>query len=461
MNTRIKIIKESITNIKADAIVNAANEGLWEGGGVCGAIFKVAGSAELTKACQKIRHCDTGKAVITPGFKSKAKYIIHAVGPVYDADNVKLVGSQLYDAYKNSLILARDNNIHSIAFPLISAGIFGYPMKDAWKKALRACLNWEAKNLDYQLDIYFTILNDGFIEAGKGILNSLLADTDKPEKTADTKEERTKKLIAIFNDTAKQVKTNPILIEETKKSRNKNRLYLEEYVAEIHEKKTDKIDIEVVNDRTFNVASKYVWNRNSKVAALNLANCKHPGGGVLKGSVAQEEGLCRMSNLYQCLDTPYNKKHYYYPNRNLDDMGSDSVIYTPNVTVFKTDVLYSVNLEQKDWYQVNVLTCAAPRFYSKDNLPVDLIYKVQKKRIKNILEVAIDNDIDVLILGAFGCGAFNNPPEVVAKAFKELLIDQGYGYCFKKVIFAIIKDKNDQGNYEAFKEVMEEGSKKK
>ena len=70
-----------ITDLKTDAIVNAANSGLWAGGGVCGAIFKVAGYKELENACKKIGHCDTGNAVITPGFASNAKYIIHAVGP--------------------------------------------------------------------------------------------------------------------------------------------------------------------------------------------------------------------------------------------------------------------------------------------------------------------------------------------------------------------------------------------
>ena len=77
----IEIRKTSITDLDTDVIVNAANEGLWAGGGVCGAIFKKAGYDQLQEACSKIGHCDTGSAVITPGFHLKAKYIIHAVGP--------------------------------------------------------------------------------------------------------------------------------------------------------------------------------------------------------------------------------------------------------------------------------------------------------------------------------------------------------------------------------------------
>ena len=77
----IQIQKISITELAVDAIINAANDGLWAGGGVCGAIFKAAGYEQLQEACKKIGHCDTGSAVITPGFNLKAKYIIHAVGP--------------------------------------------------------------------------------------------------------------------------------------------------------------------------------------------------------------------------------------------------------------------------------------------------------------------------------------------------------------------------------------------
>lgn len=441
----IKIIKKSITDISVDAIVNAANEHLAEGGGVCGYIFKAAGSKELTSACDKIGFCPTGSAVITPGFKSKAKYIIHAVGPVYHPDFEKMVGSQLYDAYKNSLELAKENNCHSIAFPLISAGIFGYPVKSAWNKALKACTNWEAKNKnkDYDLTIYFTVLDDKILKVGNEVYQSIVGKKDFVV--------RDKTLVQIFTDTMNKVNTDPILKEATLKSKNKNRLYLEGFESEIKPIKNKHFNIEVVDDRSFNCASKY---SGEKVAVLNFANSKHPGGGVLTGCIAQEEGLCRMSNLFACLNTPYLLKHYYQANQCLNHIGSDSVIYTPNVTVFKTDEKYSKDLDQKDWYRVNVLSCAAPRYYSDTDLPLEEIYNVQSKRIKNILEVAIDNDIDVLILGAFGCGAFHNPNTVVAKVFKELLINKGYSKYFKKVVFAIIKDDKTDGNYQVFKEVL-------
>ncbi len=135
--SQIKIQKIGITKLETDAIVNAANEGLWEGGGVCGAIFAEAGSKELTAACNAIGGCKTGNAVITPGFNLPAKYIIHAVGPRWRGGNSN-EPRLLYSAYKQSLTVAIENDIHSIGFPLISAGIFGYPVNQAWRKAIQA-----------------------------------------------------------------------------------------------------------------------------------------------------------------------------------------------------------------------------------------------------------------------------------------------------------------------------------
>ena len=168
----IEIKKMGITNVKADAVVNAANDGLWEGGGVCGAIFKAAGSTELTKACNKIGGCKTGNAVITPAFNLPAKYIIHAVGPVWhggDQNEPKL----LYSAYKQSLIVAKDNGCHSIVFPLISAGIFGYPVNQAWKKALQACIDFINSNPDYDIKILFAVLSDSVLSVGQDTLAEL------------------------------------------------------------------------------------------------------------------------------------------------------------------------------------------------------------------------------------------------------------------------------------------------
>ncbi len=179
----IEIKKIGITKLDTDAVVNAANTGLWEGGGVCGYIFHDAGSAEMTAACQKIGHCDEGSAVITPGFKLPAKYVIHAVGPRWSGgehNEPKL----LYSAYKQSLLLAKDNNLHSIGFPLISAGIFGYPVDKAWRKAIQACKDFIDANQDYEIKVVFAVLDDKIKSVGESTINEIVGDSLKDDETA-------------------------------------------------------------------------------------------------------------------------------------------------------------------------------------------------------------------------------------------------------------------------------------
>lgn len=171
-DSSIEIKKIGITRLDTDAIVNAANEGLQAGGGVCGAIFKEAGCVELTKACNAIGGCKTGNAVITSGFGLPAKYIIHAVGPVWNGgkqNEPKL----LYSAYKQSLLIAKENGCHSIGFPLISAGIFGYPKDQAWRKAIQACQDFIKNNPDYEMKIIFAVLDDEIKAIGERVLNDL------------------------------------------------------------------------------------------------------------------------------------------------------------------------------------------------------------------------------------------------------------------------------------------------
>ncbi|MCR4705252.1 MAG: macro domain-containing protein [Lachnospiraceae bacterium] len=162
----IEIRKIGITQLDTDAVVNAANTGLWEGGGVCGFIFRDAGSKEMTEACQKIGHCDEGSAVITPGFRLPAKHVIHAVGPRWSGGEHG-EPQLLYSAYKQSLLLAKENGLHSIGFPLISAGIFGYPVDKAWRKAIQACNDFIRDNPDYEIKIVFAVLDDEILAIGE------------------------------------------------------------------------------------------------------------------------------------------------------------------------------------------------------------------------------------------------------------------------------------------------------
>jgi O-acetyl-ADP-ribose deacetylase (regulator of RNase III) len=123
-----------ITTLQVDAIVNAANSGLAPGGGVCGAIHRAAGP-ELARACAQVAPCPTGEARLTPGFRLPARFVIHAVGPVWQGGQR---GEQelLASAYRSSLQLAREEGLQSIAFPAISTGIYGYPLREATQVAV-------------------------------------------------------------------------------------------------------------------------------------------------------------------------------------------------------------------------------------------------------------------------------------------------------------------------------------
>ena len=165
----IEIRKTSITGLDTDAVVNAANDGLWAGGGVCGAIFQAAGYEQLQEACRRIGHCDTGSAVITPGFKLKAKYIIHAVGPRWK-DGKHQEPEQLFGAYYKALELAAAHGCRSVGFPLISAGIFGYPVQGAWQQAIGACRAFLDQHKEASLDIVFAVLSDEILEIGRKVL---------------------------------------------------------------------------------------------------------------------------------------------------------------------------------------------------------------------------------------------------------------------------------------------------
>lgn len=170
MKSTIEVKQVGITDLDVDVIVNAANSQLQRGGGVCGAIFYEAGSDELTKACDEISECNTGEAVITPGFNLKSDYIIHAVGPVWNGGNSN-EEELLYSAYENSLKLAKEYDCHSIGFPVISSGIYGYPKKDAWEIAVTACNDFINDNPNYTINITFAVLSDESRLMGEAVIH--------------------------------------------------------------------------------------------------------------------------------------------------------------------------------------------------------------------------------------------------------------------------------------------------
>lgn len=132
---RIEVVEGDITRLEVDAIVNAANDRLAPGGGVCGAIHRAAGP-ELARACAAIGHCATGDAVITPGFGLRARWVIHAVGPIWRGGGAG-EDALLASAYRRSLERAAEAGAASVAFPAISTGIYGFPAERAAAIAVR------------------------------------------------------------------------------------------------------------------------------------------------------------------------------------------------------------------------------------------------------------------------------------------------------------------------------------
>ncbi|MCD7716990.1 MAG: macro domain-containing protein [Lachnospiraceae bacterium] len=150
--------------MKVDAVVNAANTDLRMGGGVCGAIFCAAGEENLQNACNKLSPIETGQAVITPGFQLPAKYVIHAVGPVYHRSVALRCEEQLRSAYMESLKLALQHDCESIAFPLISSGIYGYPKKEALHVAVSAIKDFPDQ---HELDVYLAVFDKDALSVGE------------------------------------------------------------------------------------------------------------------------------------------------------------------------------------------------------------------------------------------------------------------------------------------------------
>lgn len=166
-----------ITKLKVDAIVNAANRSLLGGGGVDGAIHRAAGPG-LLEECKKLNGCETGEAKITGGYLLKAKYVIHTVGPVYRAGDKKC-RDQLHDCYFNSLELAKQYDIHTIAFPAISTGVYRYPKQEAAEIALLTVSKWLHDNPGYGMAVVMSCYNEEMKKIYQNAVGKLSAGKDK------------------------------------------------------------------------------------------------------------------------------------------------------------------------------------------------------------------------------------------------------------------------------------------
>ncbi|NUM53622.1 MAG: O-acetyl-ADP-ribose deacetylase [Candidatus Hydrogenedentes bacterium] len=170
-NTRIEVVQGDITKEHVDAIVNAANSRLAGGGGVDGAIHRAGGPAIMAE-CRKLGGCDTGDAKITTGGDLPAKYVIHAVGPVYHGGG-KGEAELLASCYRRSLEVAAENGLKSIAFSAISCGVYGYPIPEAARIAMSAVKGFVGSYTQVEL-VRFVLFSEDVLQIFKHVANDIL-----------------------------------------------------------------------------------------------------------------------------------------------------------------------------------------------------------------------------------------------------------------------------------------------
>lgn len=270
-------------------------------------------------------------------------------------------------------------------------------------------------------------------------------------------------LVRVFENSQKKIQETEKIRRSLNKSIEKQKIYImSEQIFERPEKKYET-NIIVTKHRT--MESGRYWSHGANTAVLNFASATNPGGGVAKGSSAQEECICRVSTLFNCLNEKPCWDRYYNPNRaEANVLHNNNIIYTPKVIGFRDDD-YNM-LEEKDYFYVDVITCAAPNLRDVPNngwcnvgesrepvkISNDELYKIHLSRAKSILLVAYENKIRNLVLGAFGCGAFRNDPETVAKAYRDAIKE--YDGAFENIEFAIYCKDYETRNYDIFKKVL-------
>lgn len=271
--------------------------------------------------------------------------------------------------------------------------------------------------------------------------------------------------IEVFNDTLDWIRADADLMASVTKAKQSTECFFEDDYPDYDEKECKDQHVSVTGERSFEAAMRLFREKpESKIAVMNFANAFHAGGGVTQGSSAQEESLCRTSTLYPLLYRRTLRDTYYRHHHTLDTpKASDSLIYTEGVVICKTDEDLPRRMPKEDWVTVDVITIAAPDLRSASNMYVSLVgsgsqmkkaelFGYHVKRAIHMLTVAAHKGADTLVLGAFGCGAFQNDPAVVAQAYKTAL--QVFPKVFDRVVFAVYCPPGGSLNYDTFARVL-------
>lgn len=267
--------------------------------------------------------------------------------------------------------------------------------------------------------------------------------------------------VKIFEDTRRQCEENEKLKKAIRNATGEQFVLYEtdkiEFSDSTDHKYEEKAKVVISTKRSYEAAAEY---KGMKICVHNFASSTTPGGGVVRGSSAQEECLCRTSTLYFSINEQDMWDKFYLPHRrDLDNIHNGDLIFTSGVIVMKTDNAMPKLMPEEDWYSVDVITLAAPklrggaRHGEKPRTVTDKeLLEIHEKRMRRFCDMAKANNEEVLILGAFGCGAYMNPANVVAQAMKNVI--QDYLYDFKVIEFAVYCPPQDDTNFKTFDRVL-------